>query len=44
MLGGTVAAIGGICSSSRFALELAAPPLGRRIHHGYAIRPLDIVA
>ena len=43
MFCGTLAAIGGIRPSSRFALELADPVLGRSIRHGYDIVELPVL-
>ncbi len=43
MFGGTVGAIGGIRPSSRFAMELEDPVLGRRIAHEYAVQALPVV-
>ena len=41
---GTLPAIGGIRSSSRFDMELDDPVLGRRISHSYTVRTLPIVS
>lgn len=43
MLGGTLAAIGGIRSSDRFEIELNDPVLGRSLSHTYSIETLPIV-
>jgi len=43
MFCGTLAAIGGIRPSSRFAFELADPVLGRSIRHGYDIVELPVL-
>ncbi len=42
MLGGTLAAIGGIRSAQRFEFELVDPVLNRRIAHGYNVESLPI--
>ena len=44
MFGGTMPAIGGIRSSSRFEMELEDPVLGRTITHAYDIETLPIIA
>jgi hypothetical protein len=41
---GTMPAIGGIRSSSRFEMELEDPVLGRKISHAYDIETLPIIA
>ncbi|WP_179400813.1 DUF2848 domain-containing protein [Burkholderia guangdongensis] len=42
MLGGTLAAIGGIRPAQRFEIELEDPVLGRTLKHGYAIETLPV--
>jgi hypothetical protein len=42
MLGGTLAARGGIRPSRRFEYELEDPVLGRRIVHGYDVHELPV--
>jgi len=42
MLGGTLAARGGIRPSRRFEYELEDPVLGRRIAHGYDVKELPV--
>ena len=44
MFCGTMPAIGGIRSSSRFEMELDDPVLGRNITHAYDIENLPIIA
>ena len=44
MFCGTMPAIGGIRSSSRFEMELEDPVLGRTITHAYDIEVLPIIA
>jgi hypothetical protein len=44
MFCGTMPAIGGIRSSSRFEMELEDPVLGRKISHAYDIETLPIIA
>ena len=44
MFCGTVPAIGGIGSSSRFDMELDDPVLGRKISHSYTVRTLPVVS
>ena len=44
MFCGTVPAIGGIRSSSRFDMELDDPVLGRKISHSYIVQALPIVS
>jgi len=44
MFCGTMGAIGGIRSSSRFDMELDDPVLGRKLTHGYAVQTLPVVA
>ncbi|KWF60082.1 DUF2848 domain-containing protein [Burkholderia pseudomultivorans] len=42
MLGGTLAAIGGIRPAERFEIELEDPVLGRTIRHAYAVETMPI--
>ncbi|TFE36709.1 MULTISPECIES: DUF2848 domain-containing protein [Paraburkholderia] len=42
MLGGTLAAIGGIRPAQRFEVELEDPVLKRKLHHGYEVSELAI--
>jgi len=42
MFCGTLAALGGVRSSSHFAFELEDPVLGRKIHHEYSIDSLPV--
>lgn len=44
MFCGTLPAIGGIRSSSRFDMEIEDPVLGRTLSHGYTIEPLPIIS
>ncbi len=44
MFGGTLGAIGGIRSASRFEMELEDPVLGRKIQHAYDIAVLPVIA
>ena len=43
MLCGTLAAIGGIRSASRFEFEIEDPVLGRKIRHAYDVVELPVV-
>ncbi len=44
MMGGTMAAIGGIRPSTRFEMELEDPDTGQRITHAYDIEALPVVS
>ncbi|CAN5836059.1 DUF2848 domain-containing protein [soil metagenome] len=44
MFCGTLPAIGGIRSSSRFDMEIEDPVLGRTLSHSYTIEPLPVVS
>jgi hypothetical protein len=42
MLGGTLAALGGIRPAQRFEIELEDPVLGRVLRHGYTVETLPV--
>jgi hypothetical protein len=44
MFCGTLGAIGGIRPSTRFAMELHDPVLGRTLRHAYDVQPLPVIA
>ncbi len=44
MFCGTMPAIGGIRSSSRFEMEIEDPVLGRKLSHAYDVQPLPLVS